>query len=75
LINGQEFVINNVTTRRIGIDNLEALQRGDMSSLQYLEIVNNYSQSATQGNALQIVSSIINIALVSNFEFAEQWFS
>lgn len=75
MINGQEFVINNVTTRRIGIDNLEALQRGDMSSLQYLEIVNNYSQSATQGNTLQIVSSIINIALVSNFEFAEQWFS
>ena len=75
MINGQEFVINNVTTRRIGVDNLEALLRGDMSSLQYLEIVNNYSQSATQENASQTVSPIINIALVSDFESAEQWLS
>ena len=75
VVHGQEFVMNAATTRRIGVDNLEALQRGDMSSLQYPQVVNNYSQSSTQENTPQTVSPIINIALVSDFESAEQWLS
>ena len=75
VVHGQEFVMNAAATRRIGVDNLEALQRGDMSSLQYPQVVNNYSQSSTQENTPQTVSPIINIALVSDFESAEQWLS
>ena len=75
VVHGQEFVMNAAATRRIGVDNLEELQRGDMSSLQYPQVVNNYSQSSTQENTPQTVSPIINIALVSDFESAEQWLS
>lgn len=75
VVHGQEFVMNAAATRRIGVDNLEALQRGDMSSIQYPQVVNNYSQSSTQENTPQTVSPIINIALVSDFESAEQWLS
>jgi tape measure domain-containing protein len=74
-VHGQEFVMNAATTQRIGVSNLEALQRGDMSSLQLPQVVNNYSQTATQESTPQDVSPIINIALVSDYESAEQWLS
>ncbi|OCG15995.1 hypothetical protein A9G24_01225 [Gilliamella sp. App6-5] len=73
VVHGQEFVMNAAATQRIGVDNLEALQRGDINGLQRPQVVNNYSQSTTQENTPQTVSPTINIALVSDYESAEQW--
>ncbi|MWP63113.1 tape measure protein [Gilliamella sp. Pas-s25] len=75
VVHGQEFVMNAAATQRIGVSNLEALQRGDMSGLQRPQVVNNYSHSTTQDSAPQTVSPIINIALVSDHESAEEWLS
>ncbi|MFQ1018070.1 tape measure protein [Gilliamella sp. BG7] len=75
VVHGQEFVMNAAATQRIGVSNLEALQRGDMSGLQRPQVVNNYSQSTTQESAPQTVSPTINIALVSDYESAKEWLS
>ncbi|OCG15935.1 hypothetical protein A9G24_00895 [Gilliamella sp. App6-5] len=73
VVHGQEFVMNAAAIQRIGVGNLDALQRGDMSCLQRPQVVNNYSQSTTQESTPQTVSPTINIAVVSEYESAEQW--
>jgi tape measure domain-containing protein len=75
VVHGQEFVMNASATQRIGRDNLEALQNGSMSLQAPQQVVNNYSQSTQKEAANQNIAPIINIALVSDHESAEEWLS
>lgn len=75
LVHGQEFVMNASATQRIGVNNLEALQRGDMSSIQVPQITNQSSTSEKTESSLQTIAPIINIALVNDNDSAQQWLS
>ncbi|MFQ0996265.1 hypothetical protein [Gilliamella sp. CG25] len=75
LVHGQEFVMNASATQRIGVNNLEALQRGDMSSIQVPQITNQSSTSEKAESSLQTIAPIINIALVNDNDSAQQWLS
>lgn len=75
VVHGQEFVMNASATQRIGVNNLEALQRGDINDFQSPQVGNNYTQAKTEDSIPQTVSPIINIALVSDTQTAEQWLS
>ncbi|OCG01738.1 hypothetical protein [Gilliamella sp. wkB308] len=75
LVHGQEFVMNASATQRIGVNNLEALQRGDMSSIQVPQISNQSSTSEKAESSLQTIAPIINIALVNDNDSAQQWLS
>lgn len=75
VVHGQEFVMNASATQRIGINNLEALQRGDMNDFQSPQMGNNYTKVNTEDSVPQAISPIINIALVSDTQTAEQWLS
>lgn len=75
LVHGQEFVMNASATQRIGVNNLEALQRGDMSSIQVPQITNQSSTSEKAESSLQTIAPIINIALVSDNDSAQRWLS
>lgn len=75
VVHGQEFVMNASATQRIGINNLEALQRGDMNDFQSPQMGNNYTKVNTEDSVPQAISPVINIALVSDTETAEQWLS
>lgn len=75
IVHGQEFVMNASATQRIGVDNLEALQRGDMSSIQVPQITNQSSTSEKAESSLQTIAPIINIALVNDNDSAQQWLS
>ncbi|MFQ1005360.1 hypothetical protein [Gilliamella sp. CG22] len=75
LVHGQEFVMNASATQRIGVNNLEALQRGDMSSIQVPQITNQTSTSEKAESSLQTIAPIINIALVNDNDSAQQWLS
>lgn len=75
LVHGQEFVMNASATQRIGVNNLEALQRGDMSSIQVPQITNQSSTSEKAESSLQTIAPIINIALVDDNDSAQQWLS
>lgn len=75
LVHGQEFVMNASATQRIGVNNLEALQRGDMSSIQVPQITNQSSTSEKAESSLQTIAPIINIALVNDNDCAQQWLS
>lgn len=75
LVHGQEFVMNASATQRIGVNNLEALQRGDMSGIQVPQITNQSSTSEKAESSLQTIAPIINIALVNDNDSAQQWLS
>lgn len=75
LVHGQEFVMNASATQRIGVNNLEALQRGDMNSIQVPQITNQSSTSEKAESSLQTIAPIINIALVNDNDSAQQWLS
>lgn len=75
LVHGQEFVMNASATQRIGVNNLEALQRGDMSSIQVPHVVNQTSTSDKQESSAQTIAPIINIALVGDNDSAQRWLS
>lgn len=66
IVHGQEFVMNAAATKRIGVENLQAMQDGDMSSLTQVQ----HTSTAPVRSAPNV--NVVNMGTPQNYE-VESW--